>query len=70
MRGKLEDGNCSLTVDKVQLQDEGNWRCEVKIQSDKKLDETHTLRGPLIHLHILEFQHSQGKYSKKSKSTN
>ncbi|CAL4126128.1 unnamed protein product [Meganyctiphanes norvegica] len=46
--GDLKEGNCSLVISEVRLQDEGNWRCVVKVEG---LD---AVKGPLIHLHILD----------------
>lgn len=46
--GDLKEGNCSLVISEVRLQDEGNWRCVVKV------DGQDAEKGPLIHLHILD----------------
>ena len=60
MRGLLQEGNCSLTITKVGIQDEGKWRCIAEVINDEEPDETYTIMAPLIHLHIIEYDHATG----------
>jgi len=47
LEGDLSDGNCTLRIREVKLQDEGDWRCLVQA-------EEYYSQGPLLHLHIAQ----------------
>ncbi|KAK3864778.1 hypothetical protein Pcinc_029558 [Petrolisthes cinctipes] len=51
LEGDLSEGNCTLRVREVRLQDEGDWRCLVE-------SGDHHSQGPLLHLHISQHNYS------------
>ncbi|KAK8746254.1 hypothetical protein OTU49_017327 [Cherax quadricarinatus] len=49
LEGDLREGNCTLRLCEVRQQDEGNWRCVVRVG-----EEESEFQGPLLHLHIID----------------
>ncbi|XP_042243226.1 uncharacterized protein LOC121880171 [Homarus americanus] len=52
LQGDTSEGNCTLHIREVRQQDEGNWRCVVRIGEQQE-----EFQGPLLHLHIIDTEH-------------